>query len=45
MLEEHYQKLGKERDFEAFDSDWKIYMYNQLLKNTNNNLSILVMSI
>ena len=31
-LKEHYQKLGKEKDFEAFESDWK-------LKNLNNWLS------
>ena len=41
MLEEHYQKLGKERDFEAFDSDWKLHVqsnvkqYKQLSKQIN----------
>ena len=30
MLKEHYQKLGKERDFEAFDSDWKLHVQSNV---------------
>ena len=35
VVKEHYQKLGKERYVEAFDSDCKL-MYKQKLKNLNN---------
>ena len=30
MLKEHYQKLGKERHVEAFDSDWKIHVQTKI---------------
>ena len=42
VLKEHYQKLGKERHFEAFDSDWKIHVqtkikeFEQLPEHINN---------
>ena len=32
MLKEHYQKLGKERHIEAFDSDWKIHVQTKIKK-------------
>ena len=30
VLKEHYQKLGKERHVEAFDSDWKIHVQTKV---------------
>ena len=30
VLKEHYQKLGKERHVEAFDSDWKIHVQTKI---------------
>ena len=42
VLKEHYQKLGKERHVEAFDSDWKIHVqtkikeFEQLSKHIKN---------
>ena len=39
MIKEHYQKLGKERHFEAFDSDWKVHVEKNIYTTEFEQLS------